>query len=105
MLKEPRIRSKKHLKFISQLPCCVSGRHGETQAAHIRAGCFSLGMKPGDNCVIPLSVAEHRLQHEIGEEMYYGPLGGVEKAKKLAKDLFSVSGNYDAALKLIASYP
>lgn len=105
MLKEPRIRSKKHLRFISQLPCCISGRQGETQAAHIRSGCFSLGLKPGDNFVIPLSVSEHRLQHEIGEEKYYSSFGGVDKAKKLAEDLFSVSGNVEAALEIIARYP
>lgn len=104
-MKQYRLRSKKHLRFIATLPCCISGRQGETQAAHIRSGCYSMGMKPSDDLVVPLSVTEHRLQHEIGEEKFYMPFGGVDKAKKLAKDLFSVSGNTEAALEILARYP
>jgi hypothetical protein len=64
-----------------------------------------MGLKPSDDLVVPLSVSEHRLQHEIGEEKFYIPFGGVEKAKKLARDLFLVSGNVEAALDILARYP
>jgi hypothetical protein len=104
MLKEPRIRSKKHLKFIASLPSCISGIQGMSQAAHIRSGCFSLGMKPGDNLTVPLTIFEHLNQHKIGEQKFWEFYGGIDNAKKLANDLFQVSGNKEAAHQILAGW-
>lgn len=103
--KNKPIRNKAHLKFIASLPCCVSCAYG-VQSAHIRKGNNSgMGFKSGDDCTVPLSLREHNLQHQIGcEEKYWKPYGGYERATKLAKDLFRVSGNREAALELIIGF-
>jgi len=74
------------------------------QAAHIRDGCFSAGMKPCDSLCVPLNWAEHARQHREGEQDFWEAYGGIERAKKLAKDLYKVSGNYDAAIELIREF-
>lgn len=104
MLKQNRIRSKKHLRFVASLPSCVSGVQGMTQACHIRNGCYSMGLKPSDNLVVPLTYLEHKTQHEMSEVEFWEVFGGIEKAKKLANDLYNVSGNTEAALDILARW-
>lgn len=102
--KNKPIRSEKHRRFIASLPCVVSGAH-DTQAAHIRLGNGGgMGMKPCDSCTIPLSVAQHALQGIIGEHAFWSPHGGYERATRLAKDLYRVSGDREAALELIIGF-
>lgn len=104
MQKIPKIRSRKHLQFISQLPCVIT-RHTEVQAAHIRSGNGAgMGLKSGDDCVVPLYWREHLLQHECGELMYWSQYGGIGKATELAKALYANTGNNEAALRLIGEF-
>lgn len=103
MLKESRIRDKKHLKFIASLPCCVSG-HTDVQAAHIRNGCLSCGMKPSDSKTVPLYWKEHLKQHETSEKKYWESFGGVEKALLLASFLYENTGNKEACLSYINKF-
>jgi hypothetical protein len=104
MQKIKPIRSEKHRRFIASLPCVISGR-SDVQAAHIRRGnVCGTGLKPGDNCCVPLSIEEHAKQHVIGELRYWYPYGGYEKATVLAKSLYAVSGDREKALELIAGF-
>lgn len=65
---------KQFIAYIRSLPSCVSGGyseylHGEGRciAAHVRrAGSSGVGLKGSFSCV-PLTDAEHRLQHQKGE--------------------------------------
>lgn len=102
--KQKRIRDKKHLKFIASLPCCVSGAHGITQAAHIRHGVSGIGIKPCDRLTVPLSYIMHDRQHQIGELKFWGDIDGIEKSKNLAMDLYEISGDRNSALILIAKF-
>lgn len=87
------IRDKKHLRFIASLPCIVTG-HTDVQAAHIRIdNICGMGIKPSDDCVVPLYWKEHMKQHEIGELKYWFDLGGHERASVLAKKLYEHSGD------------
>ena len=104
MLKQKRIRDKKHLKWIANLPCCVSGVSAQTQAAHIRHGCYSMGMKPGDDKCVPLWWGEHLRQHEEGERVFWNEYGGIEKALDLAEELYKVSGDDDKGNILILEF-
>lgn len=109
MIKYPKqeiIRDAGHRRFISDLPCCVSGLENNTQAAHIRHGeQAGLGRKPDDRLCTPLSWYFHSIQHKMGSEInFWEPYGGVDKAKQLARDLYAVTGNHDAALKLIREF-
>lgn len=100
MLKEPKIKSGKHRRFISTLECLVCGIQGMTQAAHIRVGNQAgMGLKSGDNHCVPLCVRCHRESHETSEKKYWG--SNLEKTQKLALALYSVSGDEDKAITLI----
>lgn len=104
------IRDEKHRRFIASLPCSASGVTGRSQAAHIRhGGAGGMGMKPSDDLCIPLSVEEHYKQHNkhnngYGEENFWHAFGGIEAAKKLAKDLYECSGDYVKACELIGAF-
>lgn len=105
--RQPRVKDDKHRVWLSTLPCCVSGVHGQSQVAHIRyqtgAG---MGMKSSDNFCIPLSWAEHNKQHNHkgGEVGYWEEHGGIERAKELANALHVRSTDTDYALMLIRRF-
>lgn len=99
-LKVPKIRSEAHRRYIASLPCCVTGREGNTQAAHIRAdGGAGMGLKSGDDSCIPLSYQEHSRQHSMAERKYWGDM--LPEAILLAYQLYGVTGNISEGRKLI----
>lgn len=67
-----RIRSSEHLSWVSTQPCIVSGCWAsQCDAAHVRRGTGGgMGLKPGDQWVIPLCRVHHREQHQIGEAAF-----------------------------------
>ena len=96
MLKVPKIRSRKHLMFIASLPCMMCQRT-DVQAAHIRTGNGAgVGLKSGDDCVVPLCVECHRVQHSTSEKKFWGD--NLDKAQNLAKRLYELTGKRDEAL-------
>ena len=52
------------------MPCILSNKT-TCDAAHIRFGFYAIGMKPGDDLVLPLSPELHRTQHAIGEVLFW----------------------------------
>lgn len=98
------VRSERHRRFIASLACCVTGREGLTQAAHIRSGFFCMSRKPSDSLCVPLSWPEHLKQHETSEAKYWKPHGGIENIKKLAADLYAVSGDQERGIELVARF-
>lgn len=102
MLKEPKIRSKKHLRFIASLPCLICWIEGMTQAAHIRSGNGAgTSLKSGDDCTVPLCVSCHRKQHGKSEAVFWSPYGGLENATSLAKALFKATTDEAEAIFLM----
>jgi hypothetical protein len=100
MLKELKIRCKKHLRFIASLPCIVCWIEGLTQAAHIRSGNLAgTGLKPGDNCTVPLCVGCHAKQHRIGERKFWAPFGGTTRATKISNLLYRDTGDRTKAVE------
>lgn len=68
-----RVRSRAHLQWVRGHECAVAGAlcSGKTEAAHVRGGTDGgMGMKPGDNWVIPLCQDHHRGQHAVGEAAF-----------------------------------
>lgn len=99
------IKDRKHLKFISTLPCLICNVHGKTQAAHVRSGNGAgMGIKSGDDCTVPLCIKHHTLQHETSEDLFWLNHGGTRNITALANDLYAVSGDTIKALKLIVRY-
>lgn len=103
MLKELKIRSKPHRKFIASLPCCVCGLEGSTQAAHIRyENGGGMGLKPCDSYCLPLCVDCHAEQTYHGETKFWGKARVT--ARVLAKHLHAVSGDEAEAIVLIRKF-
>jgi hypothetical protein len=63
-------------------------------------------MKQSDRYCLPLSVDIHRKQTlwKKGEEDFWSQYGGIERAKRLANDLYECTGQTEKALKLIAEW-
>lgn len=102
--KNTYIRDEKHRKFISSLPCLITGLR-DVQAAHIRKeNGGGMALKPSDEYCLPLSVEQHRLQGEIGETDFWRPYLGHKRASKLARDLYAVTGDREKAMKLIMEW-
>lgn len=98
------IRSEKHLRFIASLMCLICHRV-DVQAAHIRSGNGAgMGIKPSDDCTVPLCVTCHKNQHDNGEELWWSQFGGIKKATKLAKSLYAITGDRDKAETLIREF-
>jgi hypothetical protein len=96
MLKEKKKRSNKHLRFVASLPCMLCGAR-EVQAAHIRTGNNAgVGMKSGDDCVVPLCIRCHAEQHSMSEKKFWGK--NLDKAQALAKKLYRLTGKEEAAV-------
>lgn len=73
---EPQIRCPGHLAWVRGHECTVPGIVGMScseriEAAHVRTGTDGgMGVKPGDNWVIPLCSAHHAQQHHFGEAVF-----------------------------------
>ena len=66
----PQIRCSGHRRWIRGFECTVVSQtcEGKIEAAHVRTGTDGgMGLKPGDNWVIPLCARHHNLQHAMGE--------------------------------------
>lgn len=101
-VKQKPLRDKRHLQFIRKLPCCVCGKM-PSEAAHIRMGYFGgTGMKPGDDCTVPLCKPCHTEQHQLGEVAFWA--ASIGSAKWLAKRLYQYTGDAFKALQAIQTY-
>lgn len=98
--------SAEHKRVIGQLPCVATlARYGVeatgVHVAHLRFSCAGFGAvnpglqrKPDDRWCLPLSPAEHRLQHSMGEARYWAELG--LDPHHLARALWALSPNREA---------
>lgn len=111
--KKPRkqarsVKDSSHRKFVSGLPCIVSGVEGRTQVAHVRFASAEYG-KPitggstkADDCwTLPLSVEMHDEQHRAGDELAWWRSKGIDDPLRLCLRLYSVSGDEVAARKIV----
>lgn len=98
------IRGVKHRAWISTLPCIISNA-SDVQCAHIRSGNKAgMGKKPSDKYCVPLSVDQHRVQHDMSEIEFWRPYLGIKRASKLAEELYFNSGNTNKAIILIMEW-
>lgn len=101
-MKNKRIRDRKHLAFIRELFCCVC-LAPEPQAAHIRVGnSGGTGLKPGDDCTIPMCAKCHAKQHSFGEYFYWR--SALTNAQQLAEYLYEITGDIEAARVAVAGF-
>ena len=98
-------KDEAHLAFIRKLPSVISGAYG-CDACHIRAGSpqhnkkmTGKSQKPSDCWTLPLTREEHMAQHS-GNELVFWRSHGIDPFQ-LAIDLYSVSGDVEAATAII----
>ena len=73
-----RIRNKEYRRFIATLPCLVCGR-APSHAHHIRfAQPRALGLKVGDDWIVPLCYTHHRSVHQVGHEQGWWQAKGID---------------------------
>jgi hypothetical protein len=106
MLKEPRVKNERHLRFIRGLPCCVCHDPTSTEAAHVRFTCDEkrnpgMQQKPDDKWALPLCGRHHRDQHAMNEKVFWLTVG-IDPIK-LCEALFSVSGNHEEGERIALS--
>lgn len=75
--KRPREKELAHLKWVSSLPCLISGTYG-VQVCHIRYADAryakpDVGMqeKPDDKWVVPMTPDWHHKQHSMNERKFW----------------------------------
>ena len=104
-LKTPILRDKKYtdsFKIPGKHRCLITGAE-MPDGAHIRHGFYGMGIKPGDDLIIPLAHRLHAEQHLMGEERFWSqqwpgllarterpPEGGsiMDYVKQVARDYY-----------------
>lgn len=101
----PKVKARKdkgYLKFLHDLPSCISGQYG-VQAAHVSFanpwfGSWGRGKgtKIHDLFCLPLTEREHALQHscKLGSEEQFWIAHGINP-HELCVTLFGIYSNYD----------
>lgn len=107
LAKDKRVRDKKHLAFIADLPCVICWQV-PVECAHVRMagegkGYTAKGRKPSDRWVLPLCPSHHRTgpdaQHRMSERAWWEKHGKDPIA--LCKALYAVSGDVGAGHKIV----
>lgn len=103
--RQPRVKDKAHLEFVSRLPCVITGR-GPVQVCHIRFPSLEHGKrqtgkgeKPDDRWVLPMIPEMHALQHSGKEEKFWEDHNIDPLAT--AKLLYACNGDIQEGLKVI----
>ena len=72
-LKTPILRDPRYIasfKIPGEHHCLLTGAE-MPDGAHIRHGFYVMGIKPGDDLIIPLAHRLHAEQHQMGEEQFW----------------------------------
>lgn len=104
--KQPRVKQEAHLAFIRSLPCCVCGKHGPSEAAHIRMSDARYAKRgtggaerPSDRWAVPMCPHHHRTgpdaQHSMNERVFWEHQG--IDVIVVAAALHAFSGDEEAA--------
>lgn len=103
-LKDEKIRSEPHRRFVAGLVCCACGAAG-CQAAHIRHNTGGgMGLKPSDVWVVPLCPRCHGVQHNAAELKFWERQFGIERIKDLAATLYAFTGDREECLQMVRHY-
>lgn len=101
-----RVRDRGHLAFIRRLPCACCQAAAPNDAAHLRMAAADrgkphtgAGRKPDDHWTTPLCRTCHERQHSGSEARFWAEIG-IDPIT-LCRDLYAVSGNDEAAVRII----
>ena len=92
---------EKHLRFVRSLPCCLCRRSVNVEPHHLLRGVSrGIGRKSDDRHTIPLCDVHHHAIHADGNETRF-LAGYAVDGPALAAALWSVSGDYEQAVRII----
>jgi hypothetical protein len=99
----PRIRNKRHLAFLHELPCVCTGAMQPIVAHHLLRCESRLGMggKAGDQHTIPLLHSVHVALHHNGDETSFLAGYGIDAPECLANLLYENTGNFNTCIEII----
>lgn len=102
--KKNPVRDERYRRWISSLPCAITGVQGETQCAHISR--LGMGIKASDKDTIPLSWQKHQEQTLTGKESKFWSKYGktMDQVYELANGLWVRQYQDDEALLIIARF-
>jgi hypothetical protein len=92
MLKAKRIRDKKHLRWLHELPCLCCGKRDDTVVGHhLRIGTSrGMGLKAPDNYTVPLCFVCHDAMHRYGDH-YWLEAHDVRNGPDIANRLYELT--------------
>jgi len=103
--RQARIEDEAHLAFIRKLPSLISGQQ-PCEACHVRYGDpkhrkrkTPTRRRPDDAWTIPMTSAEHNLQHSMNERAFW-ERAGIDPLE-VAHQLYQVSGDLEAGRAII----
>ncbi len=91
------IKDRAHLKFVATLPCAITGAENGVQSHHLLRDDLGrikrgMGIKAGDNFVLPIHHAKHTELHMDGSETKYLEENGIRCPVDLALILYAFTG-------------
>lgn len=91
-----RIKDPDHLRRVAEMPCCVCGLEGSTNAHHLlKAPGKGLGLKAWDCYVVPLCFVCHDKAHRAGTERKMMAKAGIHDANAYALGLYYGRDDYE----------
>lgn len=94
------IRSKAHIAFLRQLPCCVTG-HPSGPPHHLLRGSDKCGGRTaGDNFALPMCPEMHDALHHDGDETKFLGSHGID-GPALANALYAATGDHEQGLRVL----
>lgn len=97
LFKRSRIKDLKYLRFVSSLPCIISGVWSEDVCGHhlLRGVDRGMGMKASDDVVLPMNYRYHMSLHASGDETWFLAKHGVMDAPSIARYLYELYQSND----------
>ena len=87
-IKDGRLRSPQHRRWIAVLPCSIAGCTEPSECAHVRMGTDgAMGRKPSDSWCVPACRTHHAEQHTYGEATFWDhyQIDALALAERLAR--------------------
>ena len=98
-----RIKDKKWLTNIHNLPCLVTKQEENIVAHHLLRSPSRLGIggKSGDNHIVPLTDQTHKELHNMGNEEKFFALHNIFNVVDIAEQLYENRNNINECISII----
>jgi hypothetical protein len=99
-----RVVDKKHVSFLHDLPCCLSGSRSHIITHHLLRCPSRLGRRAGDNHTLPMTDELHKELHDkVGDERKFLAKFGIHSPVELAESLYENTADHSACLEILGA--